>query len=206
MKVTIGKYINHFSTYQLAETICFWAKENDKGELPDYVDKLGDFLTYGFNKVHDVDFNEWIINPNYKNPNQKNETWLVSALQKLNDKRKRKISVHIDEWDTYSLDHTLALIILPCLKQLNATKNGAPNVDNEDVPKDLQASAEELAQHKKNGETDDNYFKRWDYVLSEMIYAFEMLVECDDVNNRQNNDRIDNGLRLFGKYYRALWD
>ena len=39
----------------------------------------------------------------------------------------RKIDVQIDRFDTYSLDHTLAYIILPALIQLRSTKMGVPS-------------------------------------------------------------------------------
>ena len=39
----------------------------------------------------------------------------------------RKIDVRIDKFDTWSLDHTLANIILPALLQLKATKHGIPH-------------------------------------------------------------------------------
>src|ERR1035438_9649523 len=39
---------------------------------------------------------------------------------------KRKISVRIDKWDTWALDHSLALIIVPCLKQLKKQYQGLP--------------------------------------------------------------------------------
>jgi hypothetical protein len=47
--------------------------------------------------------------------------------------------VKIDPWDTWSMDHTLAPIILPMLKQLKATKHGAPYVDLDDRPEELKA-------------------------------------------------------------------
>jgi hypothetical protein len=84
---------------------------------------------------------------------------------------------------------------------------------------------------------------RWNWVLDEMIFAFEHLVDdkweekfssghinivwvndeehpklkrmehgpnhtykCDYEGLQKVYDRIDNGLRLFGKYYRNLWD
>lgn len=82
--------------------------------------------------------------------------------------RERKVKVQIDPWDTWSMDNTLAHIITPMLKQLKATQHGAPKVDVEDVP-------EELRPEKLVGEydVDENYFKRWEYVLDEMIFAFE---------------------------------
>ena len=83
--------------------------------------------------------------------------------------------VKIDKWDTWSMDHTLGLIVLPMLKQLQASKHGSPNVDDEDVPEELKSTS---APPKENEyDTDENHFKRWDYVLDEMIFAFECKVD-----------------------------
>ena len=119
----------------------------------------------------------------------------------------------IHPWDTYNMDHTLALIILPMLKQLKATTHGAPAVEFKDVPEELHPSQEEV-NGLHHGETDDNYFKRWDYVLDEMIYAFdckvnkeEPYIRIEDIEEaKKEQERISNGFRLFGKYYEGLWD
>ena len=143
--------------------------------------------------------------------------------------------VKLDYWDTWSFDHTLADIILPGLRQLQATKHGAPFVDDEDVPEELRSTS---APAKENEwDTDSNHFKRWDWVLDEMIWAFEQKVndeadsqffdhsECGDIKDFLKNPnehfsktkydregheawqkRKANGFRLFGKYYEALWD
>ena len=122
----------------------------------------------------------------------------------------------IHSWDTWNMDYTLAKIILPMLKQLKATKHGSPDVDNEDVPINLRAPEEDVLKYKKLGETDPDFFKRWDWVLDEMIYAFDCKANKDEVYMRfdikdriamqKEQDRISNGFRLFGKYYEALWD
>ena len=78
--------------------------------------------------------------------------------------------VKIDRYDTWSADCTLADIILPMLKQLNAEKHGAPHVDDEDVPMELQSWTSPA---KDEYDTDGHHFARWDYVLNEMIFAFE---------------------------------
>ena len=88
------------------------------------------------------------------------------------DRRKQKIDVHIDPWDTWSMDHTLAHIVVPMLLQLKETKHGAPYVDPVDVPAELQPKKLTKKQ-KDNGETDSTHFERWDWVLDEMIFAFE---------------------------------
>lgn len=83
--------------------------------------------------------------------------------------------VKIDKWDTWSMDHTLADIILPMLKQLKATQHGSPFVDDEDVPTELKSWA--CWPKESEWDTDDNHHKRWVYVLDEMIFAFEHKVD-----------------------------
>ena len=75
--------------------------------------------------------------------------------------------VKIDEWDMWSMDHTLSHIIVPMLKQLQETKHGAPFVDDEDVPVELRSTS--APAKEDDYDTDDNHFKRWDWVLNEMI-------------------------------------
>jgi hypothetical protein len=128
----------------------------------------------------------------------------------------QKQTIHIDRWDTWSMDHTLAPIILPMLIQLKKEKHGAPNVDPQDVPKNLRVSSQDYHRYKRTGETDPKFFERWDWVLDEMIYAFDCKANKDDVYMRFDIDdqegmekeqkRISNGFRLFGKYYESLWD
>jgi hypothetical protein len=119
-------------------------------------------------------------------------------------KGRRKISVKIDPWDTWNMDHTLALIATPMLKQLRETKHGAPYVDEADVPEELRKSA--APPTKNEWDTDDNHFKRWDWILDEMIFSFESKITDDWENREANHERITNGFRLFGKYYENLWD
>ena len=92
-------------------------------------------------------------------------------------RKNRAEKVVIDDYDVWNLDHSLALIIVPALKKLKEKKQGAPFVDNEDVSDELRADDEELYAYEKKGETDDHYFDRWDYVMDEMIFAFESKLE-----------------------------
>ena len=133
------------------------------------------------------------------------------------DRRTQKIKVRIDKWDTWSMDHTLAPIILPMLVQLKATQHGAPMVDMEDVPKELRATKAQQNKYAKGGDVDPKHFERWDYIMDEMIWAFEQKCRDDwmedyDYNKWDSNgvkahqERMTNGFRLFGKYYESLWD
>lgn len=132
--------------------------------------------------------------------------------------RKQKIVVKLDPWDTWSMDVTLSHIILPMLKQLKDTKHGAPWTDDEDAPDELKSTS---APPKENEwDTDENHFKRWDWIMDEMIWAFEQIKtgnhdsdfydEKTDSFDKEAMDkwraRKQNGLKLFGKYLESLWD
>ena len=102
------------------------------------------------------------------------------SIGKYPKKGEQKVSVRIDPWDTWSMDRTLALIIHPMLKQLHKTNHGAPYTDDDDVPENIRSTN---AKPKKNEwDTDSNHFKRWDWIMREMIWAFGELVKDRDPN------------------------
>lgn len=120
-----------------------------------------------------------------------------------------QITIH--SWDTWSMDHTLSYIIVPMLIQLKDTKHGAPNVDNDDVPEELRMpDGWKETRYNIDGETDEQFFNRWDWVLDEMIWAFTYKRDNFDSMLDKDRDavqeRMSNGFRLFGKYYESLWD
>ena len=100
----------------------------------------------------------------------------------------RKISIKTDPWDTWSLDHTLSLIIHPLLIQLKNTTHGSPLVDDEDVPEELKSTS--APPKEKEWDTDDNHHKRWEWVLDEMIWAFAQKVD-DDAERQFSTGKID---------------
>jgi hypothetical protein len=174
MKVRIGPYTDWFGPYQLAELLCFWAKE-EKDEYgiprkPDWVHNFGEWLAHGSvePEAEVGEIRSW--------DRERTTTWLYRFLMWIESKKKRKIEIHIDRWDTWSMDHTLALIVLPMLKQLKATKHGAPQVDIDDVPAHLKPTKKALKAYEKDGTTDEQFFDRWDWVMSEMIFAFDSKV------------------------------
>tara|TARA_R110000823_G_scaffold211138_6_gene341506 strand:+ start:2552 stop:3274 length:723 start_codon:yes stop_codon:yes gene_type:complete len=174
MKIKIGPHVDWIGPYQLAEKLCFWAKdvEDEHGfkHKPDWVHNFGEWLAHGSvepdAKIGDI--TSW--------NSDRHDTLLSRFLSWIHSKQQRTIKVHIDRWDTWSMDHTLAFIVLPMLKQLNATKHGAPQVDDTDVPKELHMTKKEKAAFDKDGSTDNKFFKRWDWVMGEMIFAFESKV------------------------------
>jgi hypothetical protein len=219
MKVYMNKYKYHWlSPYTICEKICWW-REIDYDEP--WVKQVV--------KVLDPVMILW-------------QDFLDFVDPKIN-------YVKIDPWDTWSMDSTLTPIILPMLKQLREHKHGAPSTEDEDVPANLRSTTPAAQKAKKESwDSDGNHFKRWDWIMDEMIWAFEQLADDSweeqyftgksdivwvpskelDANGRpltyemkkgpgdtrkydkkgyaKHSARIDNGLRLFGKYFRALWD
>lgn len=195
---------------------------------------------------------------------EKDYTWydkiVMGLFDKLSDiclplnrwanQRKRKVIVHVDDYDVWSVDHTLALIIVPTLNKLKQIQHGYPHVDNEDVPESLRITSEDAAKNDWDGTTDANWEARWHYILDEMIWAFEQHADASDGEDQfhHNSDQLEmvftpiegkpastmgfnyqkdpskpaywvdregkkkhqerkrNGVRLFAKYYEALWD
>jgi hypothetical protein len=206
MKVKIGNYSNrlicniHSNHMNKKYGIVNWPDNQD------YEDHVLEVIEDGVQTVYD-----WV-----------NWLWF--------DRRTQTVKVRIDRWDTWSMDDTLAPIILPMLVQLKETKHGAPIVDDEDVPKELKSTSAEPKE--KDWDTDSNHFKRWDWVMDEMIWAFEQkcrddwmddyygdYVEdqkngsmagsfewIDDKGRDAHQKRMSNGFKLFGKYFENLWD
>ena len=120
----------------------------------------------------------------------------------------RKIVVKIDHYDIWNLYLTLANIIVPALEKFREDVPCAPYILDEDVPEHLHSINGE-SDEKDEYEFDSLYFERWNWVLDEMIWSFKQirdLFNTKDFNHSiENNNRIDIGLRLFGKYYRGLW-
>ena len=236
MKVDIGNYKNFFGPYHLAELIAFWVKPvpDEYGILakPDWVHDFGEWLAHGSVKP-DAEPGEI-----YRLCDERPVTWIYRFLLWLDEHKKRRIKIRIDRWDSWSADHTLALVIVPVLKQLQLDKQGSPYVKDEDVPDHLKSTS--APPRENDYDVDDNHHLRWTYVLDEMIWAFEQTLnddresqfmkgnsdlhfkklengmselvdgpscnfEIDREAQQAYEDRIQNGLNLFAKYYSGLW-
>jgi len=199
MKVYMGPYLTYYGPYQIVDKIFFWVDR--RGIFPD----------------DDPRHERWDYKMSERLGDWLGDTWVNDFCQWLYSKRKRKVRIHIDEYDTWSMDHTLSMLIHPMLEQLKETKHGSGHVDDDDVPEELRStSAPDLTDEEKNyGHTDDNFHKRWDWVLDEMIFAHysqfndweDKFYDSKDYDAmREIEKRIANGYRLFGKYYQGLWD
>ena len=218
MKVYLGPYRDWIGPYQIAELLCFWARpvtdEHGFKSKPDWVHDFGTWLAEDRNG---------------------NDTWLTRVCQWIQDRKQRVTYVHIDNYDVWSMDHTLALIILPMLKKLKEQKHGYGWIDDRDVPREMRSYARSARKGLTNSYDWDNHAElRYEWMLNELIWTFTQL--CDDqdgegqffdhtesskekdfnksmqklrvdrVGLKLHQDRIANGLRLFGKYFKTLWD
>jgi hypothetical protein len=209
MKVYLSNYRNHWlSPYTILKTICFWEKDEDR--------------IYNLNDDVNNPYVKWV---NFLEP-------ICVVCQKVLDVIHPRFNyVKIDQWDTWSMDHTLAHIIHPMLLQLQKDKHGAPYTEDDDVPEYLRSH---MAQPKENEwDTDSLHFMRWDWILDEIIWAFAQELkedeedqffdysksngkspwdkdyigpELDSEGLKKHQERKANGFRLFGSYYKNLWD
>jgi len=174
MQVKIKKYPTWFWPHQLMEKIFFWAKTKDEYGLPDspeWVHNAGEWYA-----------DTWL---------GRGHVWLAERYMAWQERR--RVSVKLDPWDTWNADDTLAHIVLPMLVDLKRSKQGAPNVDSEDVPFELRMPHGWYEEkYMVNGETDPNFFARWNYVLDEMIWAFsEHTKDYDEAEGRFHTGNID---------------
>lgn len=219
MKVVIGPHTTWIGPYQIAEMLCWWVPRIQNPD--DWRPRKPDW-------VHD--FGTWLSEDKHGN-----DSWLTKFCNWIESKKQRQVYVRIDRYDSWSADHTIALIAVPLLRQLQASKHGAPLVDDEDVPEGLGLRSYETDKLKINEyDVDDNHFRRWDWVLSEIIWALEQKLSDDceaqfhsqknpDLKSRDFDEMMDNlvfdregwqvwqarktnGYRLFGKYFENLWD
>lgn len=223
MKVKIGDYPSWFGPYQLAEALCFWVKEDSRtGEKPDWLHDFGEWLAHG----------EVVERASYKEERPK--TLLYKGLLWLNEQKKRKVHVRIDDHDIFDFNHTLSYIILPGLIKLREKKHGSPYVDDCDVPEEFRSTS--APPKETEWDIDDYHHHRWDYVLNEMIWAFNEIAsgadpsfvlvegettrteredglieittttEYDKEARRAYEERKQKAFEYFGKYYQNLWD
>lgn len=179
-----GKYKSWFGSYQLADLLQHVGVHEDKCH------QIGERLS---------------------------NTWVQDFFQWIHSKKKQKIVVKIEPHDIWSMDYTLAQIIHPMLILLKEQKHGTPLVNNCDIPEHLQKI--DVDEFGIAYEIDATWNEEgWQWIMDEMIWAFERikLDDIDDICHPNGNydydlmvelhNRVNNGTRLFGTYFSALWD
>ena len=128
---------------------------------------------------------------------------------KINIREPRKDNsadtIHIDDYDCWSLDYTLARIIHPALIRLKETKHGYPELWEDGMVThhnwDRQLHFDFIDE-----DIETNYLiDKWNGVLDKMIYSFGKIME-DAYFDNEEWEKIQEGLDLFSKHYTSLWD
>lgn len=186
MKIYISKYRDHWiSPYRIAEKLCFW---------------------------REISYDEpWVITCN------KVLEPVMSIIMKILDTIHPRVDyIKIDKYDTWNMDNMLAKIILPMLKQLKATKHGYPSGLTEKkwdyILDEMIWTFEQLTASDANddqfwlelGEIDWSHHEPDENGLSLAKWTKPSVVDWDGLE--AHHKRINNGTKLFGKYYRNLWD
>jgi hypothetical protein len=140
--------------------------------------------------------------------------------------KNRKVKVKIHDYDIWNADDTLIYIMLPLLKKLKKSKLGFPIVDDCDVPENLWDdtdkdevlyerwqyvinqiiySLNEL--HPKTDWTSRYHtgIHDWKFADNKMIPGPKHTAKFDSVGYDENDEKINRGLLLLGKYFRSLW-
>jgi len=120
-------------------------------------------------------------------------------------KDKSADTIHIDNFDCWSLDYTLARIIHPALIRLKETKHGYPELWEDGMVThhnwDRQLHFDFIDEDIESTYLID----KWNGILDKMIYSFGKIME-DDYFDNEEWERIQEGLDLFSKHYTSLWD
>jgi len=124
-------------------------------------------------------------------------------------RKNRAFNIHIDDFDVWSLDYTLACIIHPALVRLRETKHGYPELW-EDGMVTHHNYDRQLHFDFIDEEVETKYLiEKWNDIMDKMIYSFGIIVDHhDDWNymSPQEWDKVQEGLDLFAKHYTSLWD
>jgi hypothetical protein len=215
MKVYMGPYVNYFGPYQLAEKILFWM---DKYE-DERVDKFGEFLAGKNDDSLLYRFLRWVESKRNRTVYVKIDNWdywsadttlsyiVVPLLKKLKDNQHGYPIV-----DDEDVPEKFRTSTVQDYRQLEL------------FPEKEKAVEETIIELNE---------MKWDWVLNEIIWAHSQIIDDNgdskffdhsevDYNTPlldqvakvkvdrdgldRHHERIDNGLRLFGKYYRSLWD
>lgn len=126
--------------------------------------------------------------------------WLYNA--RPNNRIKIKVEAH----DIFEARSSLAVINLEVLKEFrNCSSESTPFIKIEDIPEALHGYVTEDTFYNEGGFSHEG----WDWILGEMIFAFEYCLDDGWLDDSKEQDRLEkrcqNGLLLYAKYFRSLW-
>lgn len=126
----------------------------------------------------------------------------------------QKDIIEIESRDLWNLNHQLAKVIQPCIaafleKHESGGMQGHPFIHKEDLLNNVKVKPE-------NYNEDGAWcHESWIAVLEKINWAFQAIKGEFDEDTmkfsvmdqyREHEEKIQEGLNLFAKYYKALWD
>jgi len=81
--------------------------------------------------------------------------------------------------ELWNLDVSIAIFVYPRLRQFRDNLNGYPGSMTE---------------------------KEWVEILDKMLYAFELIIDDCSTFDKEKQEQINEGLKLFGENLQCLWD
>ena len=97
----------------------------------------------------------------------------------MNKRLKKKKNLSIPNSEIWGLNYTLAKYILPRLKRFKEVCCSYPC---------------ELTETE------------WKEILNKMIWSFQYIIKFDFIEEEEVDEQCQEGLDLFAKYFRDLWD
>lgn len=157
MKINIGPYRDYIGPYQIVDKLFFWQyRYSNDAPLDrwDYKlsDAIGNFLS-----------------------GENHDSWLSKLCQWIHKKRERTVKIHIHKYDTWNMDSTLALIIVPMLKQLKATTHGSPMLHYHEQTSNGSSQFCFPFYAEGDKEAWNQGHKEWENILDKMIWSFEQV-------------------------------
>jgi hypothetical protein len=124
------------------------------------------------------------------------------------------IQITIHDYDVWSMDSTLALIIVPMLKKLKELQHGHPGELtkeswNEKLDEMIWAFEQKLENWEgqyiiQQGEIDWDSTEKDEAGNGIVRWSREHVVDRD--GREAHQARMTNGFKLFGEWYEHLWD
>jgi len=188
MKVKIGPYVG-FHTTSFHENYMEAKYGNRFADSSDSLDYYVEVVDATIQWVYDHTINLYLYN------------------------KEQSVKVDIHKYDTWSMDTTLAHIVVPMLKQLKATTHGYPSSLTEEEWDNILDDMI-FAFESKNNDWEQQFYSgdiKFDAVdredgTSELVRGHNDTFKVDTEGLEEYQSRITKGFELFGKYYEGLWD
>lgn len=233
MKVYIGPYKKYYSVYTIVEAIFFWQERFPSAELEsrwDYVlsYKLSDYLSETWVNTFLQKINDLIPERKIKIKIHKYDSWnldgtltpiILPMLKQLRATKHGSGFIDMEDVPEYmrttSTQEYEAQSVFEFYKMDHQQEENTKYSVHHRYEWALDEMIWAFEQLQPNVDWEDQYWitqpemdftkRPEDEGASLIPVRWKVQGKCDWVGRQAHQDRISNGLRLFGKYYQTLW-